>query len=110
MRPLQARAIRPWCIDRTQYRSRSLHPGDPAGDVSLVEAIPDSAMRWAPTEGMRDFAQQVAHAANNLFIARAVFGQSGPDLLSESDDSLLSDKGAMMDEVVAAIDHASYHR
>lgn len=75
-----------------------------AWDVSLVEAIPDSAMRWAPTEGMRDFAQQVAHAANNLFIARAVFGQSGPDLLSESDDSLLSDSGALMEEVVAAYD------
>ena len=31
-------------------------------------------MTWAPEPDVRNFAQQVIHAANNLFIADAVFG------------------------------------
>ncbi|MEE9155494.1 MAG: hypothetical protein V3U38_02530, partial [Gemmatimonadota bacterium] len=43
-------------------------------DVEFALAIPDSALRWAPTPGVRDFVQQLNHTAvdNALFIARGV--------------------------------------
>ncbi len=43
-------------------------------DVEFALAIPDSALRWAPTPEVRDFVEQVNHTAvdNALFVARGV--------------------------------------
>lgn len=51
-----------------------------AMDLDFIRAIPDSALRWAPTEGVRDFAQQVAHVAmdNVMFVSRFVGGEAPP--------------------------------
>lgn len=46
-------------------------------DVEFARAIPDSALRWAPNPVVRDFAEQVAHGANNLFLGRFV-GKEAP--------------------------------
>ena len=50
-------------------------------DVEFAMAIPDSAMRWAPTEGVRTFSEQVAHGGlgNTLFMAMPVLGEARPD-------------------------------
>lgn len=49
-------------------------------DLEFAAAIPDSALRWAPTPGVRDFAQQIEHIAldNVNFVARAVLGERPP--------------------------------
>jgi hypothetical protein len=73
-----------------------------AWDISLAEAIPDSAMTWAPGPDVRGFAQQVIHAANNLFIAEAVFGAEGPAFGDE--DTLVADKAALIAAVGAGYD------
>jgi DinB superfamily len=73
-----------------------------AWDISLAEAIPDSAMTWAPQPDVRNFAQQVIHAANNLFIAEAVFGTEGPAFGDE--DALVADKAALVAAVGAGYD------
>ena len=41
-----------------------------AMDMDFVRAIPDSALRWAPNEDVRDFAEQIEHTAldNVLFV------------------------------------------
>lgn len=49
-----------------------------AWDISLAEAMPDSAMNWAPSEGVRGFAAQIVHAANNTFIGTPLFGMDAP--------------------------------
>ena len=36
-------------------------------DLAYLAAAPDSMLRWAPTEGVRDFAQQMAHTTHNFF-------------------------------------------
>lgn len=66
-----------------------------AWDVGMAEAIPDSALRWSPSPDMRDFAEQVVHAANISFIGNSVFGTQAPGLLS-NDDALLNDKAALV--------------
>ena len=50
-------------------------------DLEFAMAIPDSALRWAPTEGVRTFSEQVAHGglANTLFMAMPVLGEARPD-------------------------------
>lgn len=50
-----------------------------AWDVSLAEAMPDSAMGFAPTPGVRSFADQIVHASSVGFIAPAIFGMEAPD-------------------------------
>jgi uncharacterized damage-inducible protein DinB len=72
-------------------------------DVEFAQAIPDSALRWAPTEGVRTFSDQVAHAGlgNTLFVAGPVMGQSRPE---RGDTAVyLNDK----QELVAAL-HRAY--
>lgn len=51
-----------------------------AMDLAVVRAIPDSALRWAPTPGVRDFAQQVEHIAldNPLIVAAGLPGVEAP--------------------------------
>jgi len=38
-----------------------------AMDPAYLDAAPDSMMRWAPTEGVRDFASQMAHTTHDFF-------------------------------------------
>ena len=74
-----------------------------AMDVEFAAAIPDSALRWAPNDEVRDFAEQIAHTANNGFIADAVFGESAPELAAE-DDALLNDGQALAAAIGEAYD------
>lgn len=62
-----------------------------AMDLRFAEAIPDSAMTWAPNADVRNFAQQVAHAADNYWTASGLgvegssfsAGSSKADLVAE---------------------------
>ncbi len=73
-------------------------------DVEFALAIPDSALRWAPTPGVRDFVQQLNHTAvdNALFIARGVLYIDVP---SFGDTAVyLNDKQALVQSVTASYD------
>lgn len=71
-------------------------------DVSLAQAIPDSAMDWAPDPDVRGFAEQVIHTANNGFIGPAVFGADAPEFGDA--DALTADKMALAAAVTGAYD------
>ena len=47
-----------------------------AHDVDVARAIPDSALRWAPNDEVRDFAEQVEHTANMLWLAGYTLGET----------------------------------
>ena len=73
-------------------------------DVEFARAIPDSALRWAPTPEVRDFAEQVEHAAldNALFVARGILEMPVP---SFGDTAVyLNDKEALVVAVNATYD------
>ncbi len=75
-----------------------------AMDVEFARAIPDSALRWAPTPEVRDFAEQVEHTAvdNAFFVARGVLGVPVP---SFGDTAVyLNDKEALVEAVNASYD------
>ena len=75
-----------------------------AMDIDFARAIPDSALRWAPTSEVRDFAEQVEHAAvdNALFVARGILGVSTPTF---GDPAMyLDDQEALVEAVTAAYD------
>ena len=73
-------------------------------DVDFVRAIPDSALRWAPNEVVRDFAEQIEHTAlgNVLFVARGVTDGERPSL--GDPENYLNDKEALVEAVKAAYD------
>jgi hypothetical protein len=73
-------------------------------DIEFVRAIPDSAFRWAPTPGVRDFAQQIEHIImdNVMFVARGVVGQRAPSFGDSS--AYLANKPALERAVVATYD------
>ncbi len=73
-----------------------------AWDVSMAEAIPDSAMGWAPTPGVRGFAAQVVHAANNTFIGMPMFGEDAPAL--GDPDALAQNKADLIAAVTNSYD------
>jgi hypothetical protein len=72
-------------------------------DVEYTRAIPDSALRWAPTEGVRDFAEQMRHIIldHGLMIGRAVVGEE-PALGDRS--VFLNDKAQLEESVIATYD------
>ncbi len=75
-----------------------------AMDIDFARAIPDSALRWAPVPEVRDFAEQVEHAAvdNALFVAIGILGVPTP---SFGDTAVyLNDKEALVRAVTAAYD------
>lgn len=79
-----------------------------AWDVSLAEAIPDSAMGWAPTPDVRGFAAQVIHAADNGFIGQAMFGMDAPPFgdtatLERDKTMLVAAVGAGYDWIIAQL-------
>lgn len=74
-------------------------------DVEFARAIPDSALRWAPTSGVRDFAQQIEHGAldNAFFVARGVLGTETPTF---GDSAVyLNDKEALAEAVAEVYDY-----
>jgi len=77
--PLAAQAS----IDVEDFRAMLIDGFEKARimDVEFAMAIPDSALRWAPTDGVRTFTEQVAHAGlgNTLFMAEPVLGEARPE-------------------------------
>jgi hypothetical protein len=74
-----------------------------AWDISMAEAMPDSAMDWAPTPDVRGFAAQIVHTANNGFISQALFGEDAPAFGVEEGN--VTDKGALIAAVTGAYDY-----
>lgn len=72
-------------------------------DLSLAEAMPDSAMDWAPSADVRGFAAQIVHAAGNGFISQPLFGVDAPSFGEEAD--LVADKTALMAAVANSYDY-----
>jgi hypothetical protein len=62
--------------------------------IDMARAIPDGAMRWAPNDEVRDFAEQVVHAANNLWLKGFLFG--GPPEAAGDSSAFLNDKEALV--------------
>ncbi len=74
-------------------------------DLEFAMAIPDSALRWAPTEGVRTFTEQVAHGGleNTLFVAEPVLGEQKPE---RADTALyLNDRDALVEALNLAYDY-----
>ncbi|MDX1579225.1 MAG: hypothetical protein R3266_12115 [Gemmatimonadota bacterium] len=70
-----------------------------AWDLALTEAMPDSALHWAPSSDVRDFGAQIVHAANVGFIGNALFGEAGPQL-----DEEVESKAALTEGVANSYD------
>jgi hypothetical protein len=65
--------------------------------IDMARSIPDSAMRWGPSDEVRDFAEQVEHAANSLWLETFLSGGS-PE--SPGDSAVyLNDKDALVEAV-----------
>ena len=71
-------------------------------DLAVIEAIPESELRWAPADDMRNWAQQVVHS-NNLFIAGAVTG-AAPSVGLDEDSEEIYDKAYLAQAVGEAHD------
>ena len=71
-------------------------------DVEFARAIPDSALRWAPTEGVRNFSDQVAHGGmgNTLFASMALGVERPP----RDTAVYLNDKEALVEALNQAYD------
>jgi len=68
-----------------------------AHDLEIAAAIPESALRWAPNDEVRDFAEQVEHYANNLWLGQFTLGKT-PE--SVGDSALYLNDNAALAEVV----------
>lgn len=65
--------------------------------LAYIDAMPDSAMAYRPTPGVRDFAEQILHAvATNLEVA-AVALRGQPAVPFSLDTTQLHQKGALRD-------------
>lgn len=65
-----------------------------AMDLAFAEAIPDSALHWAPSEGVRHFAGQVYHTVDNSWLAGGLFGEDRPAFVNDSSNAV-NDKAAL---------------
>lgn len=74
-------------------------------DLEFAMAIPDSAFRWAPTEGVRTFSEQVAHGGlgNTLFMATPVLGEARPEVGDSA--GYLNDREALIEVLNGAYDY-----
>jgi len=70
-------------------------------DVAYAQAMPDSAWRWAPADGVRDYAQQVAHITHDFF--RPWRGEDGPTADSAA---YLNDRTVMVEQIEEGWDWA----
>ena len=73
-------------------------------DLAYAEAMPDSAWRWAPTGGVRDYAQQLAHITHNFFTPWR--GEDGP---SADSTAYLNDRAIMVEQIEEGWDWAIAH-
>ncbi len=62
-------------------------------DLEIAAAIPDSALRWAPNDEVRDFAEMVEHYANNLWLGQYALGNE-PQSVGDS-AQYLNDNAAL---------------
>ncbi|MFQ5702723.1 MAG: DinB family protein [Gemmatimonadales bacterium] len=70
-------------------------------DIEFARAIPDSALRWAPNADVRDFAEQVVHAADNAWVASGL----GIESRTFGDTAVvLNDNDALAEAVAQAYD------
>jgi uncharacterized damage-inducible protein DinB len=74
--------------------------------LAYVDAMPDSALTFRPTPGVRTFAQQVQHILeSDLDVAAiALLGESGPPVLGDS-TQYLHHKAALHAYTAAAFDY-----
>lgn len=93
---LDVETVRAWLINGFEQHR--------AMDVEFIRAIPDSALRWAPTPGVRDFAEQIEHIVldNVMFVARGVVGERAPAFGDE--EIYLNDKAELERMVNATYD------
>lgn len=72
-------------------------------DMEFCRSVPDSALRWAPTPEVRDFAQQIEHAAiTNALIVEQGLGIVAPTF---GDTAVyLNDRQALEDLAAASYD------
>ena len=101
--PLAAQAS----IDIEDFRAMLIEGFENARtmDIEFAMAIPDSAFRWAPTDGVRTFTEQVAHGGigNTLFVAEPVLGEPRPE---KGDSAVyLNDREALVAELNEAYDY-----
>lgn len=76
-----------------------------AVDRAFVRAIPDTALRWAPTEDVRDFAEQVEHAVlDNVRIVAMGVAEEEPPALGDTAD-YLNDRDELERAVVRSYDY-----
>ena len=63
--------------------------------LAYIDAMPDSAMAFHPTAGVRDFAQQIVHAVStNLEVAAIVTARPQGGALFARHDAAASEGGA----------------
>jgi len=74
--------------------------------LAYVDAMPDSAMTFRPTPGVRSFAEQIVHiTSTNLEVAaRALRGDSVPPFLPDSQTTTY-DKAALRDYAARSYDY-----
>jgi uncharacterized damage-inducible protein DinB len=94
-------------IDIEEFRAMLIDGFEKARtmDLEFAMAIPDSAFRWAPTEGVRTFSEQVAHGgiSNTLFVAGPVLSEDRPVV---GDTAVyLNDRDALVEALNRAYDY-----
>lgn len=94
-------------IDIEEFRAMLIDGFEKARtmDIEFAMAIPDSAFRWAPTDGVRTFSEQVAHGGlgNTLFLARPVLGEERP--MAGDSAVYLNDREALVEALNGAYDY-----
>jgi hypothetical protein len=91
--PDDTEAIRAYLLEAFQ-RHKAL-------DLAYAQAMPDSAWRWAPADGVRDYAQQIAHIAHDFFTPWR--GEHGP---SADSAAYLNDRSVMLEQIEEGWDWA----
>ena len=84
-----------------------------ANVLAYVEAMPEDGLRTAPTEGVRDFAQQIEHivgGAVNIVgsgVDRSANDLGDPEVYLNSTAALLDFVNAGFDEVIAMVESST---
>ncbi len=84
-----------------------------ANVLAYVEAMPEDGLRTAPTEGVRDFAQQIEHIVGGAVniaasgVDRSATGIGDPEVYLNSKAALLDFVNAGFDQVMAMVESAT---
>ncbi len=104
--PASMAAQQPVAIDTDSIRAFLIHGLEQHKlmDIEFARAIPDSAVRWAPTPEVRDFAEQIEHIImdNVMFVSRGVLDAPMPTFGDTA--AYLNDKAELERVVVATYD------